>query len=213
MGRLALSCLCPKAAQVKKNGDATMKLLPLVAATVAMALTAGCDTLGFGQDDMGSRSSSRMSSESSLGLPDSRFVEQAAIGGLFEVESSRLALNRSENSAVRQFAQRLIQDHGQANQELNQLARTKGMTPPDSLSGPQAERMQDLRDVSSGNFDRRYIMDQIQAHRQTIDLFQTEARNGQDRDLTAFAQRTLPTLNQHLDMAERLSTGGAVSSR
>ncbi|MBY4796550.1 DUF4142 domain-containing protein [Burkholderia multivorans] len=134
---------------------------------------------------------------------DAEFVDKAALGGKTEVQASQLALKQAKSADVRTFAKRMVADHGKANAQLTKLAARKGIK-------PQAEQIADpdvqaLRGKQGHDFDVAYVAAAgPDAHRKTIALFESEARDGKDADLRAFAKSTLPTLKHHLSMAEAL---------
>lgn len=130
------------------------------------------------------------------------FVSNAASGGLFEVQSSELALERSQTPAVKEFAQMMINDHSKANEELKTLAEAKGLTVPTEIAGPPAQHMAAVQAAEGEAFDATYMQHQAQAHAETIALFQAQAEGGEDPDLRAWAEKTLPTLNAHAEHAQ-----------
>lgn len=130
------------------------------------------------------------------------FVSNAASGGLFEVQSSELALERSQTPAVEEFAQMMINDHSKANEELKTLAEAKGLTVPTEIAGPPAQHMAAVQAAEGEAFDATYMQHQAQAHAETIALFQAQAEGGEDPDLRAWAEKTLPTLNAHAEHAQ-----------
>src|SRR5262249_55940222 len=95
---------------------------------------------------------------------DIKFMKNAAIGGLFEVKSSNLALKKSKRSDVRQFAQMMIDQHTAANNELKQLAQSKGATLPTKLDKPNQQTYNQLVKLSGAAFDSAYLKAQHQAH-------------------------------------------------
>lgn len=135
------------------------------------------------------------------------FVNNAASGGMFEVQSSELALERSQTPAVQEFARMMITDHTAVSDELKAIAEGKGLTVPTEIAGPPAEHMSAVQAAEGDSFDQTYMQHQVQAHEETIMMFQAEAQNGSDPDLRAFAEKTLPALNTHLQQAQGLATG------
>lgn len=137
---------------------------------------------------------------------DAKFMMTAAAGGLAEVEMGRLALERASSDAVKQYAQRMIDDHTKANQDLMQVASTKGVTLP---TGPDAKHMalmEKLRRMTGADFDRMYIKEAgIKDHQNMEKLFRNETIKGKDADVRAFASRTLPAVQDHLRMAREMS--------
>jgi putative membrane protein len=128
---------------------------------------------------------------------DREFVEKAAIGGRFEVESSELALSKGVSGSLRDFADMMVADHGKANAELTQLAKTKAIQPPAKLDAKHQQDLDKLSALSGEEFERTYRDMQTRAHEEAIQLFEKAAAECKDADLRAFAQRTLPTLRKH----------------
>jgi len=127
------------------------------------------------------------------------FVDNAASGGMFEVQSSELALSRSQTPAVQEFAQMMITDHTAANKELKTIAEAKGLKVPTEIAGPPAQHMTAVQAAEGDSFDQTYMKHQAQAHQETIAMFEAEAQNGTDADLRAFAEKTLPVLKKHAE--------------
>jgi putative membrane protein len=147
---------------------------------------------------------SHQSSDShKLSWQDRRFMRQAAQAGLFEVAKSELALARSHDRSVRQFAARMVRDHTMANHELKQLAASKGVRLPRRPSRQQRMIIRRLARTSDKHFDCAYMAVQVRAHIQTIAIFQRELRHGRDPAVKAFAAKTLPVLRMHLRMARQ----------
>jgi putative membrane protein len=140
---------------------------------------------------------------------DRLFVMAAAAGGMAEVMTSTLALQRAEDPEVRQFAQRMIADHNRANQELMSLAGARGIgvpAAPDIKDQAEADVLSGLR---RAEFDRAYIRGQVAAHLCAVGLFEAESQRGADPELRAFAAKTLPTLREHLQHArQHMGQGG-----
>jgi putative membrane protein len=143
-----------------------------------------------------------------LSTADHSFVQAAAAGGLSEVEEAQAAQQKASSSDVKQFAARMISDHTQANEELKQLAHAKGITPPSQPTAAERRADNQLKKLSGASFDREYAKQEVQDHQKTVALFQKEADSGQDPQLKAFAQKYLPTLQEHLKMAQSLSSKG-----
>ncbi|MBV0893341.1 DUF4142 domain-containing protein [Paracoccus sp. Z118] len=133
------------------------------------------------------------------------FVNQAASGGLFEVQSSELALQRSQNADVQEFANQMITDHTANNEELAAVAQAQNLTVPAELAGPHAEMMQSLQDAEGDAFDAAYIQNQVTAHETAVTLYQTYADGGDNEALVAYAQKSLPVLQQHLEHAQGMA--------
>jgi putative membrane protein len=142
-----------------------------------------------------------------LSPADKAFVEKAAEGGLAEVQAAKLAEQKSQSDAVKQFAQKMVEDHTQNNDELAKLAQSKGLTPPADPNATQQKQEAKLEGLDGAKFDRAYIRDQIQDHLAMLRLMQREASNGKDPDLKTFAQQTATVVQEHLIMAKQLKPG------
>ena len=133
---------------------------------------------------------------------DATFVTKAAQGGMAEVELGKLATQTASNDKVKQFGQRMVDDHTKAGDELKAIAAQKGMTIPSDLSSKDAATKNRLSGLNGAAFDRAYMQDMVNDHKADIAEFQKEADHGTDPDVKAFAQKTLPTLQEHLRMAQ-----------
>ncbi|WP_322880178.1 DUF4142 domain-containing protein [Pandoraea sputorum] len=135
---------------------------------------------------------------------DVEFVDKAQKAGKAEVQASQVAVQRSNNPAVKRFAQQMVTDHSKANEALRQLGAKKGVSVPnDAAVDPDIEA---LKSKKGREFDVAYMtLAGPEAHEQAVKLFQTESEKGQDPDLKAFATKTLPTLRHHLSEAREVS--------
>lgn len=136
---------------------------------------------------------------------DRSFAMKAADGGMAEVKMAELALSKTTNDEVKQFAQRMIDDHSKANQELMSIASTKGITLPAEPSAKHKAMMNKLSAMNGANFDRAYIKHMREDHKADVALFEKQSNAGRDADLKAFAAKTLPTLKEHKMKVEDLS--------
>jgi putative membrane protein len=145
-----------------------------------------------------------MATSATLAGDDKTFAQKAIAGGRFEVESSRVALDKASSGKIRDFANMMIADHGQANQELENLAQKKGLSVPTTLSADMQAKLDELRRLDGSAFDTRYREMQIDAHDDAIRLFRKASTDAQDQDLRAFATKTLPTLQKHRDRLDEI---------
>jgi len=146
---------------------------------------------------------------------DHNFLMDAAMGGLMEVELGRLAAQQGASDAVKQFGQRMVDDHSKANAELMSLASSKGMTLPTELDEKHRQHVTKLSSLSGAEFDRAYGKMMASDHNKDVSEFEKESTRGTDADLKAFASKTLPTLQEHLQMARALpgaERGGNMNS-
>ena len=137
---------------------------------------------------------------------DKDFMMKAAEGGIAEVMMSQMALSKSSNDEVKNFSQRMIDDHTKANNELKDLASKKGVTLPTAPNAKQRSEQDRLNKMSGADFDREYMRTQVKAHNETVALFDKETRSGKDQETKSWADQTLPTLREHQRMANDLSS-------
>ena len=130
------------------------------------------------------------------------------MGGLMEVELGRIAAQKGASDEVRQFGQRMVDDHSKANEELTRVVSSKGMTPPAALDAKHQAEMQKMSALSGEKFDKEYVKMMVSDHKKDVAEFQKEASSGKDADIKAFASSTLPTLQEHLQMIQRISSRG-----
>jgi len=139
---------------------------------------------------------------SKLSSGDADFIKEAAQGGMVEVELGKLAQEKASNDKVKQFGKRMEQDHSKANSELKKLASNKGVEIPTTLDSKHQSKIDKLTKLSGAEFDKEYTDDMVSDHKDDIKKFQSVADKGKDADLKKFASKTLPTLKQHLQLAE-----------
>ncbi|MEO6342548.1 MAG: DUF4142 domain-containing protein [Dokdonella sp.] len=138
---------------------------------------------------------------------DQAFVTQAAQGGMAEVELGNVASAQGSSDMVKQFGKRMATDHGKAGAALANAAAADGLTVATSPSAKQNAMEIRMKAKQGARFDKAYANAMIKDHRDTIALFEREAKAGSNAKVKAFAQETLPTLNDHLKMAEDLKSG------
>jgi putative membrane protein len=157
----------------------------------------------------GTTSLKAVSSQPVLARGDQDFVARAAGDNGFQIAMGRLALEKSRTPAVRELAQRIIDDHTRMNNELADIATQRG-TAHESTPVPvqRAEQLRhDLGRLDAAAFDRAFAGAMVNDHHDAIALFSKEAGQGQDAALRAFARKELPALQEHLAMAEALNKG------
>jgi putative membrane protein len=136
---------------------------------------------------------------------DAAFVKQAAEGGMIEVAKGRLAAQKGAHEDIKQFGQRMVDDHTKAGDELKAIAGGKNMLLPDETpKAPMQAAMTKLGKLEGAAFDRAWVDDQLRDHDKTIALFEREAKTGADAELKAFAVKTLPVLKEHRTMVQSL---------
>ena len=145
---------------------------------------------------------------------DAAFMKNAAEAGLAEVEASKLAASKATNTQVKSFAQQMVDDHSKANDELKALAASKGVTLPTEPSMAQKAKLKLLQGADGANFDKRYAESfGVKAHEDTVSLFQKESQKAKDAEVKAWAEKTLPTLQHHLEMAKDMDKSVKTASK
>ena len=135
---------------------------------------------------------------------DAKFATDAANGGMAEVALGKLALTKTANAQVKQFADMMVMDHGKANEELMAIAKTKNITLPATVDADHQKKMDDLSKLTGKDFDKAYVDAMVDGHKKTLDLMNNEAKDGKDADLKAFAAKTAPTVKTHLDAINKI---------
>jgi putative membrane protein len=130
-----------------------------------------------------------------------KFSSAAAQGGLTEVELGRLAVQKASNPAVKSFGQRMIEDHSRANDELKTIATKKNIALPQDLNSDQKTMKDKLSSLVGADFDKQYMSDMVKDHEADAKEFENQANKGTDADIKAFAAKTLPMIQRHLQMA------------
>jgi putative membrane protein len=180
----------------------TMKIMTLAGCVLALAMP-----LAWGQQSQTASTTDQTSTESQRGQfssKDFKFLENAVRGGMEEVELGQLAQQKASNQGVRDFGQRMVTDHNKANDELRALATQKGATLATQTSHSELSTMSHLQNESGANFDQAYVKDMVKDHKKDVKEFEKAAKDLTDPDLKAWAQKTLPILQQHLQLAENL---------
>ena len=143
------------------------------------------------------------SMSTAMAATSNSFVDDAAEGGITEIEAGKLALEKSSSADVKTFAQHMVTEHTKANQELATLAKKLDIEVPDdaALTDKAKKAILEMRDES---FDKAYANNQVAAHEKTVALFKKESTSSDNAELKAFATKTLPTLEAHLKAAKDL---------
>jgi putative membrane protein len=146
-------------------------------------------------------------------VDDKKFVKDAAIGGMTEVELGKLAAQKASSDQVKQFAQKMVNDHSKAGDQLKQLATKQNIQIADGLDSKHQSRVDKLSKLSGADFDKAYVKDQLKDHQSDVKDFSAEAQNGTDPNVKAFASSTLPTLQEHLDLVKNLNKAEKEASK
>lgn len=176
-----------------------MKTFALTVTAVMLALPAGAQSTS---------TTEKTGVNSVLGVAPSTqdFVTEATTSDMFEIESSKLALERSDD-ATKAFAKQMVADHEKTTADLKGLVTSGKVkaTLPTAMTDKQQSTLNDLKALQDNDFTKQYHSDQVDAHKDAVDLFKRYSEGGDQPDLKAWAGATLPHLQHHLDMANGLN--------
>jgi putative membrane protein len=186
------------------------RITTLAAALIAIGFAGGAVAQSYGSSSTsGSTATADHSAKTSLAEhggklahSDKSFIEEAAKGGMAEVELGNLASQKATNPQVKAFGERMAKDHAKANEELASLANSKGVQLPAKEKLMERHETNKLAKEEGAKFDREYIDHAVKDHQKDVKEFEKQAQNAKDPDLRAWAQKTLPTLQDHLRMAQ-----------
>ncbi|RAW00117.1 DUF4142 domain-containing protein [Pseudochryseolinea flava] len=130
------------------------------------------------------------------------FVVNAADAGMLEVQLGQLAASNGTSPQVKQFGQMMVDDHAKVNDELKSTAISKNITVPSALSEKSQKVYDDLAAKKGEEFDKEYIDQMVKDHKDAIDLFEKQAKDGKDSVFATWAQGKIPSLQHHLEIAE-----------
>ena len=144
--------------------------------------------------------------------PDWEFFKEAAQGGMAEVTLGQMAVNKAESEAVKSFGERMVTDHGKSSQELKDLAVAENITLPTEMSAETKAVQEKLSGLSGAEFDKAYMEEMLKDHKKDIAAFQEQAQQGKDLEVKNWAEKTLPTLQEHYTLAQTASSKIGVKS-
>jgi len=152
-----------------------------------------------------SNSTNAMGTAKHMTASERMFIRKAAEGGKAEVELGKLAQEKAASPEVKQFGERMVNDHSKANDQLKEVAQKEGVTLPTKLDAKDAATKARLEKLSGEAFDRAYMKDMVADHTKDVREFKNEANNGKDPDVKNFAAQTAPTLEDHLKEAKNIA--------
>ena len=142
-----------------------------------------------------------------LASKDEKFIRNAATGGEMEVALGKLAAGKATNEEVKNFGQKMVDDHSKANDELKDLAKTKGVDlkkAEDKAIKDESKEEGSLSKKEGADFDKAYMKMMVKDHEDDVKEFEKASKDCEDSDVKAWAAKTLPTLQSHLSMAKEI---------
>jgi putative membrane protein len=133
------------------------------------------------------------------------FIKDAASGGMMEVELGKMAQQQAANQAVKDFAKQMQTDHQAANDELTALAQKNNLQLPPQMERMHKSKVEKLSKLSGAKFDKTYMQAMVADHKKDIAKFKKASKTAKDPDLKGFVDKTLPTLEHHLEMARQIA--------
>jgi len=143
---------------------------------------------------------------------DKAFVAAASRSGLAEIELSRVAVEKAKKPAVKEFAQKMIDQHTAVAAELTAMCNTRGVALPTDTDEATKARRAELEKKTGTKLEKAYATMMVEDHRKAVELFRTQASSGTDAELKRWAEGTLPKLEEHLAHAEAIAKGKAYTS-
>ena len=137
---------------------------------------------------------------------DSKFMTHAAADGMAEIHMGQMALEKSADASVKRLAQRIVDDHTDANGKLRALAQTKQVTLPPAPTDEAKHSADAMAGLDAKKFDDQWAEAMVKDHQKAVALFASEIKRTQDPEVRAFAEKALPTLKTHLELAQQLSS-------
>jgi putative membrane protein len=177
--------------------EGTMKTILTTAATILALGVASAQAQSVGE---------KTGVNSVLGIAPKTddFVKEVAMSDMFEIQSSQLAQQKASNDKTKQFAEHMVTDHSKTSSELKSMAPNKSVIPT-QLDSSHQSKLDKLKSLEGDDFTKQYDSIQASAHKDAVNLFERYAQGGDNAELKDWANRTLPTLKNHLQMAESLN--------
>lgn len=141
----------------------------------------------------------------SANILDNALVIKGAQDNIFEIQAGQLAARQAASPEVKQFAQKMVQDHTQAAPLLQQVATERNITLPTEMGDQNQAILARLSNLSGAEFDRAYMTEMVNSHQQDVALVRNQTKNGKDQALKSLASEKLPALEAHLQLAQRLA--------
>ena len=151
-----------------------------------------------------SRATGEQAGMSAMSSQDQKFLMDAAMSGMKEVQLGRWAAQKGTSEEIKKFGQMMVDHHTKANTELMSLAASKGITLPTALDNKHQADVTKLSSRTGAEFDREFAKMMLKDHDKAVNMFEKQSEKGADADLKAFAAKALPTLQEHLQQARAL---------
>lgn len=195
------------AAPSSNNGTAAYSV-PAANETAANTNPEATNT-GIGQtgpvnaaQDMTSTAVGQTSAATMGSFDTASFVNNATRSGMYEIDAANIALKRTKDPAIRDFAKMMVTDHTRLDKQMTPVAMKAGQTPPKDLDQRRKGLLDNLKSAPASDFDKTYMDQQVSAHQEALTLMKGYADHGSDAGLKAAAAKAVPVLQKHLDAAK-----------
>jgi putative membrane protein len=156
---------------------------------------------------------SKMAGQKMDNSADRNFITSAAEANLAEIDMAKMVGQKSTDPAVKDFANRMVTDHTQASQNLASVAEMNGVKLPTEASAAERNQKSELEKLSGAQLNDAYLRDELQGHKETISAFESEIEHGQNQEAKNCAEQTLPTLQDHIRIAENVAGELGISGK
>lgn len=185
-----------------------MRWIPIGVATLLLALAPACKK----QTTQTATAESVPGAAERITDEDKEFMTKAAQGSMFEVTLGQQVAANASHPDVKAFGHRMVVDHGKAHEELKQIAANKGLTLPTQLKDDHQEDVSEMARLSGPKLDAEYTEEMVEDHENDVKEFREATREVKDPELRAWAAKTLPILEQHLEQARQIKAKVAPES-
>ena len=183
--------------------------IPMGAMALSIALTAGCKRpteTSTSETRSATAPPTTTTGATAITEDDKEFMTKAAQGGMLEVTLGREIAKNARSADVKKLGAMLESDHTKANEELKQLAARKGVTLPTELDADHREKVADITKLTGEKMSKEYVDDMVDDHEDDVKMFREAATEAKDPDVRAYAAKTLPTLEHHLQLSKSLKS-------
>jgi putative membrane protein len=164
----------------------------------AAAVIALTSAISFGAEKEKSANSGKSSA-------DGAFIKKAANGGMTEVELGKIAAKNGQKDDVKNFGERMVKDHGKANDDLKSVASKMNVEVPDKVNAKHQATIDKFSKMSADSFDAAYVKEMVKDHKKDIAEFEAAQGEVKNEDLKKFIGDTIPVMKEHLEMAQKMA--------
>jgi putative membrane protein len=143
---------------------------------------------------------------------DQAFVRKALEGGAAEIQLGQLAQQKSQSEDVKQFAQKMVEEHTQLSEQMKPVAQQLGVKEPKGPSKKDKQLMAKLEGLSGPQFDEAYIQAMVKDHKEDLKEFKNEAQSALNQNVKQAAQQGAGVISQHLQMIEQIAQSHNVAT-